>query len=420
MFKSFSAYLKALFYINYRNLGKEDRDLVIRRFTEECITRLNVVSAITFLSETVLMILDITSGFFAKDPLNYINLAAELLVILASLGANYTCNKMVKVTYHDQKARVRLLCVYKTLLIIATFMFIFTDIYVRHRVLGSFIVFWFFIQVIPFRRARTNLGVFGLFGIFISVLYLVFVPGATAGSLFSILAIIFAFAFSTECIRSSAFKKTINNRMNELSTERFARLASQTIVALSNTVEAKDLYTRGHSQRVAKYSREIARRMGYPEEELDEIYYIGLLHDIGKIGVADTVINKNGRLTEEEFQQIKQHPNVGYDILKIITEIPGISIGAKWHHEKYNGTGYPDGLCGDDIPQIAQIIAVADAYDAMTSTRSYREVMPQEKVRHEIEKNAGTQFEPTIAAIMLQMIDEDSEYAMHAEAERSK
>ncbi len=202
--------------------------------------------------------------------------------------------------------------------------------------------------------------------------------------------------------------------MNELMTERFSRLATQTIMALSNAVEAKDQYTQGHSQRVATYSKELAKRMGYSEEKLNEIYYIGLLHDIGKLGVDDAVINKKGRLSDEEFAEIKKHPEIGYDILKIITEIPDISIGAKYHHEKMNGFGYPDGLNGDEIPRIAQIIAVADAYDAMTSNRSYREVMPQEKVRSEIEKNSGTQFAPDIAQIMLEMIDEDAEYSLHA------
>lgn len=209
-------------------------------------------------------------------------------------------------------------------------------------------------------------------------------------------------------------KKTINDRKNTLMTERFSKLATQTIMALSNSVEAKDLYTKGHSKRVAKYSVELARRMGYSKEQQDEIYYIGLLHDIGKIGVSDSIINKNGRLTDAEFAEIKKHSVIGYDILKDITEIPGISIGAKWHHEKYDGTGYPDGLSGADIPEVAQIIAMADAYDAMTSTRSYRDAMLQSRVRDEIEKNIGTQFAPEIAKIMLQMMDEDKEYRMQA------
>ncbi|MDO5477084.1 MAG: HD domain-containing phosphohydrolase, partial [Eubacteriales bacterium] len=124
------------------------------------------------------------------------------------------------------------------------------------------------------------------------------------------------------------------------------------------------------------------------------------------------VINKPGKLTEEEFDQIKKHPGMGSRILKKIREMPKLSIGARWHHERYDGTGYPDGLSGTDILEEARIIAVADAYDAMTSRRSYRDVLPQEVVRSEIEKGKGTQFDPLFADIMIQMVDEDVEYKM--------
>ena len=139
---------------------------------------------------------------------------------------------------------------------------------------------------------------------------------------------------------------------------------------------------------------------------------MGLLHDVGKIGVSDAVINKPGKLTDEEFDQIKTHPVMGERILKKIREMPKLSIGARWHHERYDGSGYPDGLAGENILEEARIIAVADAYDAMTSHRSYRDVLPQEIVRGEIEKGKGTQFEPVFADIMLQMMDEDPEYTM--------
>ncbi|MBQ6482654.1 MAG: HD domain-containing protein [Anaerolineaceae bacterium] len=182
------------------------------------------------------------------------------------------------------------------------------------------------------------------------------------------------------------------------------------VMALSNAIDAKDSYTNGHSRRVAQYAREIAKRYGYSEQQQDEVYMIGILHDVGKIGISDAIINKPGRLTDEEFAQIKTHPAIGAEILSAITEYPQIAYGAHWHHERYDGKGYPDGLSGEDIPEIAQIISVADAYDAMTSNRSYRSVMPQEKVRAEIEKGRGTQFSPRFADIMLEMIDEDSEY----------
>ena len=139
---------------------------------------------------------------------------------------------------------------------------------------------------------------------------------------------------------------------------------------------------------------------------------MGLLHDVGKIGVPDAVINKPAKLTDEEFAMIKNHPAMGSRILKNIKEMPALATGARWHHEKYGGGGYPDGLSGNDIPEEARIIAVADAYDAMSSRRSYRDVLPQEVVRGEIEKGKGTQFDPKFADIMLSMIDEDTEYTM--------
>lgn len=190
------------------------------------------------------------------------------------------------------------------------------------------------------------------------------------------------------------------------------KLTYQSLETLASTIDAKDKYTNGHSNRVANYSREIARRMGKDEAEIIAIYFMGLLHDIGKIGIRDDIINKTSRLTDEEFMVIKSHPTIGYNILKNMTEIPNIEYGARWHHERYDGKGYPDGLKGEQIPEYARIICVADAYDAMTSTRSYRAVMPQEKVRNEIENCKGKQFDPVIAQIMIEMIDEDLNYSM--------
>lgn len=194
--------------------------------------------------------------------------------------------------------------------------------------------------------------------------------------------------------------------------ERIERLSHQIILTLAKTIDAKDKYTKGHSERVAGYSREISKRMNYSEQDQQEIYWMGLLHDIGKIGIPDTIINKTGKLTDEEFKTIQNHPTIGNEILNSISELPDIASGARSHHEKYNGTGYPDKLAGDEIPLNARIIGVADAYDAMTSKRSYRDVLPQEVVRAEIVKGKGTQFDPHCADIMLEMIDEDIEYRM--------
>ena len=189
-------------------------------------------------------------------------------------------------------------------------------------------------------------------------------------------------------------------------------LFEETALALANAIDAKDAYTHGHSTRVAEYSRKIAELAGKSEQECEEIYYAGLLHDVGKIGVPEAIITKEGRLTDEEFEMIKKHPAFGADILKEISEYPYLSIGARHHHERYDGKGYPDKLVGTDIPDIARIIAVADSYDAMTSKRSYRKTIPQQKVREEFVSCAGTQFDPQYANIMLHLIDSDTQYKM--------
>ena len=186
----------------------------------------------------------------------------------------------------------------------------------------------------------------------------------------------------------------------------------QTSKALASAIDAKDPYTNGHSVRVAEYSRTIAENAGKPFEECENIYYAALLHDVGKIGVSKSILAKPGRLTDEEFEQIKKHTLVGSQILSNISLIPWLSIGAHYHHERYNGRGYPEGLKGEEIPEIARIIAVADAYDAMTSNRSYRNAIPQHIVREELVKGSGIQFDPEYARIMIHLIDLDIEYNM--------
>ena len=199
----------------------------------------------------------------------------------------------------------------------------------------------------------------------------------------------------------------------ERKTKEIEGLSLHVVHTLADAIDAKDAYTKGHSGRVAEYAREIAKRAGYSYERQEEIYMMGLLHDVGKIGVPDAVINKPGKLTDEEFEKIKTHPGRGAQILKNIEEMPNLAIGARWHHEHFDGRGYPDGLSGYDIPEEARIIAVADAYDAMTSNRSYRGVIPQDVVKGEFEKGSGTQFDPQFAAIMLEIIKEDVDYKLH-------
>ena len=157
----------------------------------------------------------------------------------------------------------------------------------------------------------------------------------------------------------------------------------------------------------------IAERMGLSEEQCENIYYMGLLHDLGKIGVPNEIINKPSRLTEEEYDVIKGHPGMGSEILAEIKSRPDLVTGARWHHERYDGTGYPDHKKGEEIPLEARIIAVADTYDAMTSNRSYRSYLTQERVRDELVKNSGTQFDGKVAGAMLEIMNEDKNYELH-------
>ena len=189
-------------------------------------------------------------------------------------------------------------------------------------------------------------------------------------------------------------------------------LFEQTATSLVNAIDAKDTYSHGHSIRVAQYSLKIAKALGKDDEECYRVYYAALLHDVGKIGIQNSILNKKGKLEPDEYDVIKTHPFMGYQILASITEYPYLSLGAHYHHERYDGKGYPDHLKGEDIPEIARIISVADAYDAMSSNRSYRSAIPQQFIREEIVKGEGTQFDPAIAKIMLNLIDEDVEYRM--------
>ena len=182
-------------------------------------------------------------------------------------------------------------------------------------------------------------------------------------------------------------------------------IVEQSLLTFARTIDAKDSYTNGHSTRVAMYAREIAKRYGMSDYEQERIYYMGLLHDIGKIGVPDDILTKEEKLTDAEMDIIKTHPAIGGDILADFNAIPGISDGARYHHERFDGTGYCEGKKGHDIPVVARIIAVADTYDAMSSDRCYRKALSTEVIISELEKAAGTQLDPDFVAIMLEMIE---------------
>ena len=170
------------------------------------------------------------------------------------------------------------------------------------------------------------------------------------------------------------------------------QLAIGTVRSLVQSLEDRDSYTKGHSDRVAA----MAEAVGYTPEALRKLHLTGVLHDIGKIGVSDIGLNKPGRLTDEEFDQIKQHPTIGYQILKPVESLSYVLDGVLHHHENFDGTGYPHGLAGEEIPLDARILAVADAFDAMTSDRPYRAGLPVEKAQSILKEGSGTQWDAEI------------------------
>ena len=184
----------------------------------------------------------------------------------------------------------------------------------------------------------------------------------------------------------------------------YKSITLESLQAIARTIDAKDEYTNGHSIRVSYYSRLIAENMGMQQDEIENIYYIALLHDIGKIAIPDSILNKPGRLTDEEFKIMKSHTTRGARILKGISTIPQIIEGAKSHHERYDGTGYPEGLKGENIPLVARIICCADCFDAMASKRVYKEPFSLDVIIGEFERCSGTQFDPEIAKIVIGMI----------------
>ena len=187
--------------------------------------------------------------------------------------------------------------------------------------------------------------------------------------------------------------------------KRDKELLREIIEAFAKIVDLKDSYTQGHSMRVAKYTKMLAQELGCDEGTTEKYYNIALMHDIGKVGIPDSVLNKQGKLTEEEYELIKSHTTRGYEVLKNISLMPEIAIGAEAHHERPDGKGYPNGWSGDEIPRVAQIIAVADCFDAMYSDRPYRKRMNFEKAVSIIKEVSGTQLTPDVVDAFLRLVD---------------
>lgn len=174
------------------------------------------------------------------------------------------------------------------------------------------------------------------------------------------------------------------------------QLLTEMVRALVNAIEAKDQYTRGHSERVALFAQRLGERLGYNPHGCQRLYLTGLLHDVGKIGVEDSTLVKSGVLTDQQYAQIRQHPDNGWAILRDLEQLRDVLPGVLHHHERFDGTGYPDGLAGEEIPADGRVLAVCDAYDAMTSDRAYRAGMPQPKAEAILRDGAGTYWDPQI------------------------
>ncbi|MEN2998584.1 MAG: HD domain-containing phosphohydrolase [Brevinematia bacterium] len=197
--------------------------------------------------------------------------------------------------------------------------------------------------------------------------------------------------------------------INSILHQKINKISTDIIKALITALEARDEYTKGHSYRVQIFSVKIARALGLPSKKIKKVELSSILHDIGKIGIPDNILRKPGKLSEEEYETIKKHPIIGYNILSSVEGLEDILDGIKYHHEKFDGTGYPEGLKGKDIPLIARIIAVADTLDAMTSDRPYRKALPLEIALEEIKKVKGTQLDPEIVETFLNSFSKTEE-----------
>ena len=201
------------------------------------------------------------------------------------------------------------------------------------------------------------------------------------------------------------YRKDLQRRLDE-KTREMERVTIQAIMTVANTVDAKDEYTKGHSMRVAAYAEMVAQRLGWSEEDVQNTYYVAMLHDVGKIGVPDAVLNKPFKLTDLEFRLIQNHTIMGAEILKDFKMFPNVDVGARYHHERYDGNGYPEGLKAESIPLVARIIALVDSYDAMTSNRVYRRRLGDDVVMQELIKGKGSQWDPDLVDIFLELIKE--------------
>ncbi|MBP3856633.1 MAG: HD-GYP domain-containing protein [Ruminiclostridium sp.] len=385
--------------------------LIIRR-------KVSISKSVLYLAETIIVIgfwvlseSEIRQLIFRSPSLSNI-FAFVFIEIGASFGAMYF-NEVQSHRYDKVYVVLEAAALFQVSLnTIFNFMGI-ADYYntlILSHIISGFILLWCFIAIVNDIRTKRikeySITAFGmLFLIIACVFELIFFYIASPLGLGVFLSIGLIILLAATILQTTvdAVKRSEERRINS---EKMTRMTFRTI---ASTIDAKDEYTGGHSERVGEYAGMICEKIWEKEHlteaDVERIKYIGKMHDIGKIGVPDKVLNKNGQLTDEEFEVMKSHTVIGSEIIGNIDNVDGLNDGVRHHHERYDGKGYPDGLKGVDISLFARILCLADCYDAMTTDRVYRKRLPKEKVIEEISFNKGKQFDPDLADIVLQMIE---------------
>lgn len=304
--------------------------------------------------------------------------------------------------------------------------------YIETLPIGQGILFLTFILVFIhlFQYLKENRTSYGdyllLIGLFI-VMVCIVIEGASVYFVTSVSGIFTGIGMTVllfiNLVRSIQYIQQVEaiRRCKELEKEQkqTEKMTVQMMQTLSTTIEAKDEYTRGHSIRVAEYAACIAQALGWSFDEVQNIKHCAYLHDIGKIGIPDSILNKPGKLTDEEFNLIRQHPIIGENIVKDVKIVPHLKQVTRSHHEHYDGTGYPDGLKGETIPIYARIVAIADSYDAMNSKRIYRNALSYDKIREQISGNANKQFDPKLVDVFLKLMDDGTLSALELQMQKT-
>lgn len=339
---------------------------------------------------------------------------AFLILPLMPLSFGLYLDRIQKRRYHKMYFVIEIVSIIDfVVLAVCDFLHIaaLSEMYIGSMILIAAIIISFIIGLIidivnnkfkQYKLAAIGLFIFGIAAIIQLSLY-VFLKQLVGTGVITAIGLILLVVFSL--FNSVKIIGRIDDEKED-AVEKVELMSKDALQALAKTVDAKDRYTAGHSQRVAEYSCLIAKELGWNKKQIEELRFQGLMHDIGKIAIPDTVLNKPGKLSDIEFHIIQSHAAAGGDILKNVTALPGVDVAARNHHERYDGVGYPDRLRGNEIPINARIIGIADAYDAMNSDRVYRKALPFDVIRKEILNGKGTQFDPYLVDVFIKMLDD--------------